>query len=163
MKWFEEVDIFGGGGCEGVLSQMNFFSSEKTTFRHSFVLMVWYWRAYSRCFSLCFIVKLGRWILFLYSIFSLFKCLLIVLVLQGASTRDFNIFDVDEFLSFTSLTILLLNCNDIFLACQSVFLFHTYLDIPSYCNEQFYCIQRPYSLRFSDSFQICNLTFLNFG
>ena len=28
--------------------------------------------------------------------FSLIKCILIEPVLQGASTRDFNIFDVDE-------------------------------------------------------------------
>ena len=32
--------------------------------------------------------------------FSLFKWFLIVLVLQGGSTRDFNIFDVDEFSFF---------------------------------------------------------------
>ena len=51
---------------------------------------------------------------FLMLIFSLFKCLLIVLVLQGASTRDFNIFDVDKVFFFTSQTILLLNYGDNF-------------------------------------------------
>ena len=45
-------------------------------------------------------------------IFSLFKCLLIVLVPQGSSNRDFNIFDVDEVFFFTSRTIPLLNCGD---------------------------------------------------
>ena len=76
--------------------------------------MAWYWRAYSSRFSLCFIVNLGRWILFFCLIFSLFKSLLIILVMQGASTRDFNIFDVDKVFFFTSWTILLLNCGDNF-------------------------------------------------
>ena len=47
-------------------------------------------------------------------IFSLFKCLLIVLVLQGASTRDLKNFDVDEVFFFTWRTIFLLNCGDNF-------------------------------------------------
>ena len=51
---------------------------------------------------------------FLMLIFLLFKCLLIVLVLQGASTRYFNIFDVDEVFFFISRKILLLNCGDNF-------------------------------------------------
>ena len=46
--------------------------------------------------------------------FSLLKCLLIVLVLPEASTRDFSIFDVDEVFFFTTQTILLLNCGDNF-------------------------------------------------
>ena len=92
----------------------NFFSSEKTTFRHSWALMVWYWRAYSSRFSSSFIVNLGRWILFLCLIFPLLKCLLIVLVLQGVSTRDFNIFDVDEVFFFTPRTIFHLNYGDNF-------------------------------------------------
>ena len=46
--------------------------------------------------------------------FSLFKCLLIVLALQGAYARDFNIFHVDEVFFFTSRIILLLNCGDNF-------------------------------------------------
>ena len=95
-------------------SKLNFFSSEKTIFHHFLVLMVWYWWAYSSHFSFSFIVNFGWWILFLYLIFSLFKCLLIVLVLQGTSTRDFNIFYVEEVFFFTSQTILLLNCGDNF-------------------------------------------------
>ena len=66
-----------------------FFSSE-----------VRYRRANSSRFSLCFIVKLWRWIIFLCLIFSLFKCILIVLVLQGACSIYFNIFDVDEVFFF---------------------------------------------------------------
>ena len=38
----------------------------------------------------------------------------IVLLLQGVSTRDFNIFDVDEVFFFTLRTILLLNEGDNF-------------------------------------------------
>ena len=34
--------------------------------------------------------------------------------MQGASTKDFNIFDVDEVFFFTSQRILLLNCGDNF-------------------------------------------------
>ena len=110
------------------LSKLNFFSSEKTTFRHSLALMVWYRRAYSSRFSLCFIVNLGRWILFLCLIFSLFKCLLIVLVLRGVSTRDFNIFDVDEVFFFTSRTILLLNCGDQFSYSILIWIFQIIAD-----------------------------------
>ena len=55
---------------------------------------------------MCFIVNHGRFF-FLSLIFSLFKCLLIVLVLPRVSTRDFNIFDIDEVFYFTSRTILL--------------------------------------------------------
>ena len=44
----------------------------------------------------------------------MFKYLLIALVLQGASTRDFNIFDVDEVFFLTSRIILFLNCVDYF-------------------------------------------------
>ena len=40
-------------------SELDLFSSEKTTYRHSLSLMVWYWRAYSSRFSLCFLVHLG--------------------------------------------------------------------------------------------------------
>ena len=80
---------------ENLWSKLNFFSSEKTTFRHYLAHIVWYWRAYSSCFSWWFFVNLGRWNIFLCLIFSLFKCLISVLVLQGASTRDFTIFDVD--------------------------------------------------------------------
>ena len=76
-------------------SKLNFFAF-KTTFHHSLALRVWYRRAYPSHFTLCFIVNLGQWILFLCLIFSLFKCLLIVLVLKGVFTRDFNIFDVDK-------------------------------------------------------------------
>ena len=112
-------------------------------FRHSLALMVGYWRTYSSRFSLCFIVNLGRWILFLCLIFSLFKCFLFVLVLQGASTKDFNISDVDEDLFFTSRTILFLNCGDNFPACLSVFLFHTYLNFSSNCRESSYCVLSP--------------------
>ena len=39
--------------------------------------------------------------------FSLVKCIQIVLVLQEASIREFNIFDVDKVFFFTSWTILL--------------------------------------------------------
>ena len=63
-------------------------------------------------FSLCFIVKLRRWILLLCLICSLFKCLQIALVLQRASIRDFDIFDVVKVFFFTARTILLLNCGD---------------------------------------------------
>ena len=49
---------------------------------------------------------------FLMPYFFVVKCLLIVLVLQRAPTRDFNIFDVDKVFLFTSQTILLLNCGD---------------------------------------------------
>ena len=86
-------------------------------------LMVWYWWAYSSRFSLCFIVNFGRRILFLRLIFSLFKCLLIVLVLQGESTRYFNIFYVNEVFFFSLQTILLLNCGDNFSGLLFGFLF----------------------------------------
>ena len=42
----------------------------------------------------------------------MFECLQIVLVLPGASTKDFSIFDVDEVFFFTSGIIILLNCDD---------------------------------------------------
>ena len=116
-------------------SKLNFFSSEKITFRYSLALIVWYRQAYSSCFSLCFIVNLGWWILFLCLIFSLLKCFLIFLLSQGASIRDFIIFDVDEvcfFLlreQFFSWIVVI-----IFLACQPGFLFHTYLDFSNNCR-----------------------------
>ena len=112
------------------LSKLNFFSSEKRTFHYSLAFIVWYWWAYFSCFSECFIV--GRWIIFLCLIILLFKCLLIVLVLQGASTRNFYVFDVDKVFFFTSETIFLLNCSDNF-SCLTVvfFLLHTYLDFSS--------------------------------
>ena len=102
-------------------SKLNFFSSEKTTFCHSLALMVWYWWSYFSHSSLCFIVNLKRWILFLCLFFSLFKCLLIVLVLQGASTRDFNSLCWRSFL-FYLRTILLLNCGDNSSGLPDVFL-----------------------------------------
>ena len=81
IEWFSSGKFFA---CQYFWklsgpSKLNFFLFEKTNFRYSLALMVWYWRAYSSRLSLCVIVNLGQWILFL--IFSLFKCLLIVLVL----------------------------------------------------------------------------------
>ena len=45
------------------------------------------------------------------------------IVLQGASTRDFSIFDVDKVYILTSRTILLLNCGDKFSGLPVGFLF----------------------------------------
>ena len=109
--------------------KLNFFLSKKTTFCHSLALMVWYWWSYSSCFSLCFTVNLRWWILFLCLIFLLFKCLLIVPVLQGASTWDFNIFDVGKV-----CFLLLFYLVNIFLTCQLVFLCNTYLDRSNNCR-----------------------------
>ena len=92
-------------------SKLNFLSSEKTTFRHSLALVIWNWWTYSYRFSLCFIVNIRQWILFLCFMFSLFKCLLIVLVLQGASIRDFKIFDVDKVFFFYFVDNSSLNCD----------------------------------------------------
>ena len=79
---------------------------------------------------------------FLCLIFLLFKCLLIVLALQRASTIDFNLVDVDIFFvlhkQFFSWVVLI-----IFLACLSVFLFHTYLDFSNDCKSRFYCVLGP--------------------
>ena len=99
-------------------SKLNFFSSEKTTFRHSLALMVWNLRAYSSRFYLCFKVNLGRWIIFLCLIFSLFKYLRIVLVLQEISI--FLVLTIFSF--FTSQTVLLLNCGDNFSSLPVIFL-----------------------------------------
>ena len=101
----------------------------KTTLHYSLALLVWYWPAYSSRFSLWFILNLGRWVLFLCLSFSLFKCLLIVLVLHGPYIRDFYIFDVDDFFSFLlhepflSWIVVLT-----FLAWQSVFSSHSSVD-----------------------------------
>ena len=65
--------------------KLNFFSSEKRTSCHSLALVVWYWQACYSHFSLCFMINLVRWIFFLCLFFSFFKCLLIVLVLQGVN------------------------------------------------------------------------------
>ena len=86
-----------------------------------------------------------------------------VRVLQGASTRDFNIFYVDEVFFFTSRTILLLNCGDNFSGLLVGFLVPYLFGFSCNCRERFYCVLRPLIfLRFSDSFQSCNLAFLKF-
>ena len=106
------VILFWKNVCVTVLLKAIWTVWIELLFVRSLALLVWYWRAYSSLFSLCFIVNQGRWIIFLCLIILFFKCLLIVLVLQGASTR-FSIFLIlTKFSFFTSRTVLLLNCGN---------------------------------------------------
>ena len=82
--------------------------------------------------------------------FLLFKCLLIVLVLQGASVRDFTIFMFPKFSCLLREQFFAWIVVIIFLTCQSVFLFHTFQVV---ADNGFTASKglRNFFLRFSDS------------